>query len=223
MLAERIAKLYLQSGQNVLPARSRRSLPGTIREFDSGLRDLSAAAPTTEIRENYLLLRRLWDEYAAIAGKPPAVDGAKKLSERSEELAWVAAKGARLYQGHWRDARIELVMAAGEMRWRSQQIAKLHLLRGWGIRSEAIAADVAIADAAYRKAAQLLRAAPETTPEIAAELQIAENQYPFLGQAAERLASRKSAAQELEFIAKTSDNLLEVLDRVARLYEGPRN
>lgn len=222
MLVERCARLYLQAGQQVLPARARRALPSLVREFDSGLRDLSASAPTSEIRENYLLLRRLWEGFAPIVARPPTSDGAKKVAERAEEIAWIALKGARLYQAQHGLARTELAMAAGEMRWRSQQIAKLHFLRPWGIGREAIGRDLPGADSAYRAAAARIREAAGSSEEIASELKMAEDQYLFLGQAAARLTAQGQAARELEFIAKTADSLAEITDRLARLVEGLR-
>jgi hypothetical protein len=222
MLVERIARLYAQVGLNVLAPRSRRTLPAAMREFSAGLAELSAAASTPELRENYLMVRRLWESYAPIVSQSPSLDGAKKVAERTEEIAWIAAKGARLFQSQAGLARTELAMAAGEMRWRSQQIAKLHLLRHWGVRTEGIVAELTAADAAYAAAVGRLKDAEALLPELAEDLRAAENQYLFLGQAAGRLATRTNVARELEYIAKTGDNLLEATDRVARLCEPLR-
>ena len=223
MLAERITKLYLQVGQKLLGSRVSRSLAAAIGEFDAGLKELVAQAPTPEIKENYQLLELLWADFKAIAQKPPDVDNARALAELDEEVAWIAAKGATLIHDYAKAQANEFIRTAGDVRVIVQRIGKLYLLRGWGIHPGTIAGDLKAADADFRKAMARLADAPQNTPEIKAELQLAENQYVFLGQAAERLDTGKNATRELEFIAKTCDNILEVMDRAARLYEGVRS
>ena len=220
MLAERITKLYTQVGQNILGARTARQLPAAVQEFQAGLKELLANAPNAEIRENYQLLDQLWGEYKSIASKTPTLENARKLAEQNEEVVWISTKGAQLIQEQSRTVRGDLIRTAGDIRVLSQRIAKLYLFRSWGIRSDVIANDLKDADAAYRVAMARLAAAPQNTPEIRAELQLADNQYLFLGQAIARLNAGRNAAQELEFVAKTCDNILEVMERVARLYEA---
>jgi len=220
MLAERITKLYAQVGQDVLAARSQRALAEAAREFDAGLRALVSHAETPEVRENYQLLQQLWDGFRPIALARPSVEDAKTLAERDEELAWIATKGARLFEARSPARQGALIRSAGEVRMLAQRIAKLHLLARWGVRPEASAAGLKAADNEYQLAMALLRSAPQNTPEIAAELLLADNQYLFLRQAAARVRPGRDARQELEFIAKTSDNIVEVMDRVARIYEA---
>jgi hypothetical protein len=223
MLAERITKLYLQVGQRLLGSRTARSLATAIGEFESVLREMVAQAPTPEIRENYQLLELLWVDFRAIAQKPPDFDSARALAEQDEEVAWIAGKGANLIRDYAKAQGNDLVRTAGEVRVLSQRIAKLYLLRSWGIRPDLVAGELKAADAEFRKAMAILAGAPQNTPEIKAELQLAENQYIFMGQAVERLDTGKNVTRELEFVAKTCDNILEVMDRAARLYEGVRS
>ena len=220
MLAERITKLYTQAGQNILGARTARQLPVAMQDFEAGMKELLANAPNAEIRENYQLLEQLWGEYRAIASKSPSLDNARKLAEQNEEVVWISTKGAQLLQEQLRTVRGDLIRTAGDIRVLSQRIAKLYLFRSWGIRSGVIANDLKDADAAYLAAMAKLSAAPQNTPEIRAELALADNQYLFLGQAIARLNTGRNVPQELEFVAKTCDNILEVMDRVARLYEA---
>jgi hypothetical protein len=220
MLAERITKLYTQVGQNILGPRTARQLPAALQDFEAGLKELVANASTPEIRENYQLLDQLWGEYKAIASKPPTLENARKLAEQNEEVVWISTKGAQLVQENLRTARGDLIRTAGDVRVLSQRIAKLYLFRSWGIRSDVIANDLKAADVEYRAAMAKLHVAPQNTQEIRAELQLADNQYLFLGQAIERLNTGRNAPRELEFVAKTCDNILEVMERVTRLYES---
>ena len=220
MLAERITKLYTQVGQNILGTRTARQLPAAMQEFEAGLKELVANASNAEIRENYQLLDQLWGEYKSIASKAPTLENARKLAEQNEEVVWIATKGAQLIQENPRTARGDLIRTAGDVRVLSQRIAKLYLFRSWGIRSDVIANDLKAADDEYRAAMAKLNKAPQNTPEIRAELLLADNQYLFLGQAIARLNAGRNVPKELEFVAKTCDNILEVMERVARLYEA---
>ena len=220
MLAERITKSYSLIGQKVLEFRARRQLGDSIKEFEAGLKTLQATAPTPEIRENYQLLEQLFDEFKTLTAKPANLENAKPLAEQNEELVWIATKGAQLIQQHVKSARSDLIGAAGEMRTLTQRIAKLYLFRSWGIRSDVIANDLKKAEADYRADLERLMKAPQNTDQIKSELALAETQWLFLKQAIERLNANKTSTTELEHVSKACDNILEVMERVTRLYEA---
>ncbi len=220
MLAERITKSFTLVGQKVLESRSKRQMDDAVKEFEAALKELQATAPTPEIKDNYQLLEQLFEEYKSITGKPVSLPGAKQLAEQNEELVWISTKGAMLIQAHTKSARSDLIVIAGDVRVLTQRIAKLYLFRSWGIRSEVIANDLKKADADYRADLAKLLAAPQNTPQIKSELALAETQYLFLKQAIERLEASKSSVVELEHVTKACDNILEVMERVTKLYEG---
>jgi hypothetical protein len=204
----------------VLEFRSRRQLDESIKEFEAGLRTLQATAPTAEIRENYQLLEQLFDEYKGITSKPVNLENAKLLAEQNEELVWIATKGAQLIQQYTKSARGDLIGTAGEMRTLTQRIAKLYLFRSWGIRSDVIANDLKKAEADYRTDMAFLLKAAQSSEQIKSELALAETQWLFLKQAIERLNANKTSITELEHVSKACDNILEVLERVTKLYEA---
>ena len=220
MLAERVTKSFALIGQKVLESRSRRQLDDSIKEFDIALKVLQVAAPTPEIRENYQLLEQLFDEFKGIKAKPANLENAKALAEQNEELVWIATKGAQLIQQHSKSARSDLIGTAGEMRTLTQRIAKLYLFRSWGIRSDVVANDLKKAETDYRTAIDRLLKAPQNTDQIKSELALAETQWLFLKQAIERLNANKTSITELEHVSKACDNILEVMERVTKLYEG---
>ncbi len=220
MLAERITKSFTLVGQKVLETRSRRQLDDSVKEFDRALKDLQAAAPTPDIKDNYLLLEQLFDEFKVITAKPVSLANARELAEQNEELVWISTKGAMLIAAHTKSGRSDLIATAGDVRTLSQRIAKLYLFRSWGIRSEVIANDLKKADADYRTDMAKLLAAPQNSAQIKSELALAETQYLFLKQAIERLNANKSSTIELEHVTKACDNILEVMERVTKLYEA---
>ena len=220
MLTERIAKLHAQLGQEILVLRSRRSLTEALGEFDRAAREMPGQAPTAEIRESYLLLKNLSQEYRTAAALAPTPESARKLADRNDEVAWVAAKGARLLQEHDRTLTGERLLAAGTIRAVAQRIAKLHLQRGWAMPQSAFAKELRVADAQYHLAMATLQGAAETNAAIASELRLAGDQFAFLNQAVARLSQGKARALQLEHIAKTADVIVEVMDRVVRQLIG---
>jgi hypothetical protein len=218
-LAERIAKLHAQIGQGVLAQRSRRALSEALRDFDASLRSVVASAPAGEARENYVLLGLLWREFRDWAQRAPTRENARRLRERTEEVAWVAAKGARLIHEHSRAAASGAAVRAAQGAMLSQRIPKLYLWRRWDIRDEALASELREAEENLPRAVESLRAAPENTPEIDAELQVVENQLGFMADASRALASGQAGPRQIEFIAKTGDHILESMQRLTRLYE----
>ena len=219
MLAERITKSFSLIGQKVLESPARRQLAESIKEFEAGLKMLQVSAPTPEIRDNYQLLEQLFDEFKDIKAKPANLENAKILAEQNEELVWIATKGAQLFQQNSKSVRSDLISKAGEIRTLTQRIAKLYLFRSWGIRSEVIANDLKKAETDYRADFDALMKAPQNTDQIRSELALAETQWIFLKQAIERLNTNKTSVTELEHVSKACDNILEVMERVTKLYE----
>ena len=220
MLAERITKSFTLIGQGVLETRSKRHLEDSVKEFDAALKELQATAPNAEIRENYQLLEQLFGEFKELTSKSINLENAKQLAEQNEELVWIATKGASLIQAYTKSERGQLIATSSDMRTLTQRIAKLYLFRSWGIRSEVIANDLKKAQADYRADIAKLLAAPQNTAQIKSELALAETQYLFLKQGIDRLNANKTSGTELEYMSKACDNILEVMERVTKLYEG---
>jgi hypothetical protein len=223
MLAERITKAFSLVGQQVLESRARRQLEDSTREFSVALKDLQARAPNAEIKDNYQLLEQLLDEVREIKAQPVNVATAEELAIKNEELVWISQKGAMLLQSYAKSTRSDLIVAAGDVRTLTQRIAKLYLFRSWGVKTDVVAADLKKAETDYRTAITRLIAAPQNTPEIKSELALAETQWLFLKQAIERLNQNKTSKTELEHVTKACDNILEVMERVTKLYEGVRS
>lgn len=220
MLAERITKSFTLIGQNVLETRSKRNLGDSIKEFDAALKELQSTAPNAEIRENYQLLEQLFGEFKELTSKAINLENARQLAEQNEELVWISTKGASLIQAYTKSERSELIATASDMRTLTQRIAKLYLFRSWGIRSDVLVKDLKKAEADYRADIAKLLAAPQNTDQIKSELALAETQYLFLKQGIDRLNANKTSGTELEYVSKACDNILEVMERVTKLYEG---
>jgi hypothetical protein len=219
-LAERIAKLHAQLGLGVLAERSRRALPEALRDLDASTAALTQRTQSSEIRDNYILLGILAKEYRQWAARAPSRENARKLSERAEEIVWVATKNARLTEERMRTPGGTLALHAAQAGMLAQRVSRLHLMRRWGHRDDSIARELGAASEELRLTLGRLAAASQNTPEIAAEIQVSQHQYLFLAQAARDLESGASTARQVEFIAKSGDNILESMERAVRLYEA---
>ena len=220
MLVERITKSYTLIAQKVLESRSQRQLEESVAEFEKALKDLKFMAPTADIKDNYQLLEQLWDEYKSLARQAANPEKNKLLAEQNEEVVWISQKGANLLTDYTKSTRSELISTAGDIRVLTQRIAKLYLFRSSGIRSQVIDEDLKKAEEQYRLDMERLLRATQNTEQIKSELALAETQYLFLKQGIDRLNQNKTSKTELEYVAKACDNILEVMDRVAKLYEG---
>ena len=219
MLAERMTKMHAQVGRDVLVQRSRRALAEASTAFDRAFRETSAVATAHEARENYRLLRALWEEFRPAVAHAPSPEGARKLAERTEEVAWVAGKGARMLHEQARSPAGELVLAAGAARAAGQRLGKLHLLRGWALAPTAGSRDVKVAEAEITLALAQLRSARPADEDLLAALLMADSQLQILRQSVERLEKAREQAVQLEHIAKGADVIAETMDRAAKLLE----
>ena len=209
-LAERIAKLHVQSAQGILADRGRRALQETVRDLDAQVKRARARAAPPEAREQLLLVAILCDEQRPWALRAPSRENMRKVIERTEETVWAAQKAARL-AGPGEFPAIVAQRAA----LLSQRVSRLHLARR-GAGDEG-AAELAKAEDELRAALAWLAAAPGNDAQADSELQLARNQLEFLSPAA---GSRDTPARRLEFAAKAGDHLLESMTRLVRLYEG---
>lgn len=220
MLVERVTKAYALRQQQTLEIRARRQMQDAIREFEKTLRDLQAGAPAGEIEDNYQLLAQLWGEFRDLTSTPATAQSMAKLAEQNEEVVWIATKGAQLVAENARSKRSTLIATSGDARVLTQRLAKLYLLRAAGLRNKVIEADLKAANDQLRADLNTLQAAPENTPQIRQELALAETQMLFLKGTVDELNRNQTSMERLEHVAKACDNILEVMDRVTRLYEG---
>lgn len=215
-LAERVAKLHAQSGQGIIARRARRALADTVRDFDSGLREARGAAQETAIRENYVLLGLLWQDYRDWALRPATRESARKLRERSEEVEWVATKGVRLLHERSRTGESAAAVRAAQAMLLAQRIPKLYLWRRWDIRDADLDRELREARENLGRAFEALGATPGLDAESAADVEAARTQWRFLADSAARLDAAPADTTALEFACKAGDHIAEAMERVLR-------
>lgn len=215
-IAERIAKLHVQAGRGVLAERSRRALPEALRDFEATLRAAAARPGNAQSRDNYLLLGLLWREYRPWAARAPTRDSVRKVADRADEMAWVAAKAPRLH------AAGPLALEASRACALSQRVPRLHFLRHWEPRNPELARELAAASEELAAILARLAVVGENNVDIAAQLRIARTQHGFLVSAGAEMHRPGANPRHAENVAKTGDHILESMLRALSLYDEAR-
>lgn len=115
----------------------------------------------------------------------------------------------------------DAINKAGRQRMLSQRMAKFYYAAVLSVDASTAVAEIAKARSEFTSAMTTLRGAPEATPRIRDELNLADGQWIFFDQALDRLQSGTAAAataKSLSDVFVTSENLLSVMDRVTNLY-----
>jgi hypothetical protein len=211
---ERIARLHAQSGQGVMAQRSRRALAEATRDFDAALRAALAAASGAEARENYTLLAMLWQDYREWMQRPPSRETARRLRERTEEVAFVASKGVRLVNDASPGRVSASALRASQAAAASQRIAKTYLWRRWDIRDEGLDRELRDSRESLPRALETMAKTPGLAAELLTHVESAQTQWRFLSDASAQLDAAPANARALEFACKAADHILEAMGRV---------
>jgi hypothetical protein len=217
MLSQRMAKAYLCVGQQVQAVAATRVLDQSLALFDRQLVELKAFAPAGAVRDTYLQLESEWSAYKALlVGAAPSVPNARKLLVQDGKVLELANKGTgQLEQLSGKPAG-KLVNVAGRQRMLSQRMGKYYLATAWSIDPVASGAELGKARAEFVSALEILRNAPEVTAEIRQELTLADAQWLFFDNALKARPSVGGMGASNVFV--TSENLLQVMDKVTGLY-----
>lgn len=220
MLSQRIAKTYLQMGQGIDTERSARIFSDSMTLFDRQLGALQAFAPTAENRTTLADMKKGWGRYRdlLLSGKPNR-DDAKNVLSLSDELLGLAHAATLQLEAASGTAGGHLVNIAGRQRMLSQRMAKLYQAANWGVAPANGREQLVQARNEFLAAMKELFAAVREQPAIAAELDLAQQQWFFFDQA---LRSPVNAENRMRFainVATTSERILETMDRVTGMME----
>lgn len=219
MLSQRMAKAYCLIGLGVEAERSKKILEQSVLLFDQQLAELKAFAPTPEIKNTYMTLEQAWTAYRQLlTGAAPNVENAKKIAQASEDVLKLAQQGTVELEKRSGTAAGKLINVAGRQRMLSQRMAKLSMLRAWGVTSAQMSRDLSSAMQEFTSAQATLTSAPQNTGAINNELQLANTQWLFFAEAIKQTDGTR--AEQLRNIATTSERILHVMDDVTGLYEG---
>lgn len=216
MLSQRLAKLYLQIGQDVDSERSQRLLDNSLALFDRQLVELKNYAPTPAIKGTYQQLDRVWADYKdVLVGTAPNPAQAARVLALSEEVLALADQGTAQLERHGGTTAARLVNVAGRERMLSQRLSKYYQARAWNV-----AADAALIEQSRKEflaGLAELEAASVNMPAIRDTLALGRQQWIFFDAALKGQGSDRRALAT--HVATTSERILEAMDNVTTMYE----
>ena len=219
MLSQRAAKSYMAMGQKIQGDHADKILTASMALFDRQLAELKAFAPTAEIKTTYALLEGSWSDYkVALVGAPAAKTGAEPVLSLAAKVLQLANQGTVQLETFSGKSSSKLVNISGRQRMLSQRMATFYLTASWGVQASAAAAELSKARDEYAKAHDLLKNAPEATPAIKIELQLAETQFTFFDLALRNLKPGAGDATAQTNVFTTSERILQVMDGVTGMY-----
>lgn len=221
MLSQRMAKSYMQIGQDIDQPRSAKIFTDSISLFERQLNDLQTFSPNAENKATLAELRKAWLRYrdVLVAGKPNTRDG-KTVMALSEEVLTLAHASTLQLEIVSGSAAGHLVNISGRQRMLSQRMAKFYQAVSWGVAPTDAVAKLTQSRNEFLAAMKELTASSKNTRMIAAELELAQQQWFFFDQALRSSATTPESKKRFATnVATTSERILETMDRITGMYE----
>ncbi|MBI2734328.1 MAG: type IV pili methyl-accepting chemotaxis transducer N-terminal domain-containing protein [Aquabacterium sp.] len=219
MLSQRMAKAWLAMGQGVDVRRAEKILFDSMSWFDRQFVELKAYAPTPEIEATYKALEPVWSEYkSALVGAAPDRSAAPILLSLDAKVLKLAHQGTVQLEQYSGKATGKLVNMAGRQRMLSQRTAKFYLSQSWGAAVPEQVKELNVARQEFAQALVTLSNAPQATPAIKQELDLARQQWIFFDNALSRIGEKAGNLHHATEVFTSSENILLVMDKVTGLY-----
>ncbi len=216
MLAEFVAKEYLQVTERIAGEGARGHVAETVWVFDDQLADLKAFASTPELKQAVAEVEKAWIALREIAAAPPSRDRAQDLLESVRATVQAAERNSAALEAASGLAQGRLVNLAGHQRMLSQRIAKDFLLIAGRIDEAPAREELKRSREEFAAGLKELAAVPENTPEIAAELAAVLEQWNALEKTL--AAQRYDRERALQVIA-AADAILVRMERATTFYQ----
>jgi nitrate/nitrite-specific signal transduction histidine kinase len=219
MLSQRMAKSYIAQGLGIVESQAEKTLSMSMSIFDRNLVELRVYATRPEIKATYQQLDAKWSDYkAALVGKKPSAQSAVEVLTLSNEVLALANQGTSQLEALATKPAAKLVNVAGRQRMLSQRMASHFLATSWNVEAQKSRAEMLKARDEFVAAMASLKVAPETTPRIAQELALADQQFVFFQAALQQTKIAAGDKQSQSEVFLTSERILQVMENITDLY-----
>ena len=215
MLTQRIVLVYCQIGLGVAHSQSQAQLAQAIALFENQLTGLEVGAPTQQVAETLVNVRKLWEPFRSIAEAPVERDGAAMLLYLNDDLLHASNKVVQLLQDISGQSHARLVNIAGRQRMLSQRAAKFYMLTEWGFDTLTIRDELEAAKNDFAGGLAALRRAPQNTAEIDAALDAIDDQWAWFRNS----LNLRGDGTFRQIVAETSEAILNRLERLIGDYQ----
>lgn len=216
LLTQRIARAYCQAGVGVAPAGSGQELLESVALFDLQLTKLKQSPLQERERAALVAVEQSWAPLRAATLRRFTREGCDSASRRSEELLRLSADLARELSGRSgaHGAGTPAAMAARQQVL-AQKLARLYMVRAWGLDSVALREEIASARNEFSGALAKLREAPGNAAAVRLRLEEVALQWVWLETALEQ----EGPADYGLVVADASDAITRGMEAVTRLYQ----
>lgn len=219
MLSQRMSKAWLALLLNVEKPAAQQVLDKSVLLFDKQLAELKAFNATPEVQATYTKLDAAWVEYKALlTRKPPSRDAAAALLQQDAKVLALAHQGTQQLEAFLAKPQGKLVNLAGRQRMLTQRMAKFYLATTLPVDAANAGLELSRAHDDFINAMRILRSAPESNARIQGELGLADAQWVFFDTALQNLQEGAQRPRAMADIFLTSENMLNVMERVTELY-----
>lgn len=216
--AQRLAKLYLQSGLGLGSPATVRASQQAIGEAEAALAGLARQARAAPVQHSLQRCAGLWRELRGIAGQPYAAPSAERLAQLTEELSLQSGKLALQVEAEAETPLARLLDQSSRLNMLSQRLARLYLQALAGDRSAGRLVDLEQTRREFVTGLAELESAPLNSRATQESLALARNQWIFFEAALAQLQQPRSDGRAPLHVATTSERILEALDVVAAQY-----
>ena len=215
---QRLAKLYLQAGQNINGPAAMRLLGAAEGQIDGELGRLERYSRQPGSQRSYVRCAEIWQELRATLTQPYGTASAERVSQLAEELAIHAGRLVLQIESAAEGTAGRQVDGASRLNMLAQRLGRLYMQVQGGDRTQGLLVDMEQTRKEFATGLAELESAPANSPTSRERLALARNQWIFFDAAVRQAAIRGGDAKAPLHVATSSERIQEMLASVTTQY-----